>query len=170
MASEAASYTTTTKVSFADAPPKPEVLRLQLRDRKSLWEKFYETVRDFTPEQLIAAVSTEQERIMANVRKNGQITEEEAEFLNKTIEQNIRKVLDDFHAKAMDALKIKPGDTPEEIELKLSFTEKLSKWLCDVFNWVLKMEEIFQWVKKKINWCWQKTRELFDYLFSLISS
>ena len=30
------------------------------------------------------------------------------------------------------------------------------------------MEEILQWITKKMEWCWQKTKELFDYLFSLI--
>ena len=157
----------TITVSFQDAPQKPELLKLQ--DRRSLWQRFSESVHDFTPEKLMSAISSERDRIMANVRSRGSITKEEAEVLNKTTEENIQKTLNDFLKKATKALEITPQDTSEEIELKMEFTEKLTNWLKDLFKWLLKkMQEIFEWVKEKIEWCWKKTKELFDYLFSII--
>ena len=169
MASVPTSHTTTTEVSFDDAPKRPDVLRMTLKDRRSLWQKVYESVRDFNPEQLMAAFSNERQKILASVKQKGYITKEEAEVLNKTTKENIKKTLDDFLEKATKALEITPDDRPEEIELKMSFSERLVTWLSELFIWLLeKMEEIFKWIREQIEWCWKKTKELFDYLFSLI--
>ena len=169
MASVPKSRTTSTEVSFEDAPQKPEVLRITLQDRRSLWQKVQESVRDFTPEQLMAAFSNERQKILASVKSKGFITKEEAEVLNKTTRENIKKTLDDFLERATKALEITPQDTPEEIELKMSFSEKLVTWLSELFQWLLKkIKEIFEWIREKIEWCWKKTKELFKYLYSLI--
>lgn len=82
-------------VSFEDAPLKPEVLRMVLKDKRSYWQKFYESVRDFTPEQLMAVISSERQRILNSVRSKGYVDAEEAEVLNMTT-KNIKKTLDDF--------------------------------------------------------------------------
>ena len=125
--------------------------------------------RDFTPEQLMAAFSNERQKILASVKSKGFITKEEAEVLNKTTRENIKKTLDDFLERATKALEITPQDTPEEIELKMSFSEKLVTWLSELFQWLLKkIKEIFEWIREKIEWCWKKTKELFKYLYSLI--
>ena len=146
---------TTAKVSFKDAPKKPETLRMTLREKKSLWEKLRDSVRDLSPEKLLEAISKERERIMENVRKNGRITPQEAEVLNQTARNNLRKTLDTFLDKAMKPLEIKPTDSPEEIQLKSEFTQQLDKWLSDLFQWVLnKITEIFKWIGEKIVWVW----------------
>ena len=165
--------TTTAEVSFEDAPQKPEVLCMTLQDSGSgsgrLWQKFHESVRDFSPEQLMAAFSNERQKILASVKEKGFITEEEAEVLNRTTREKVKKILDDFLEKATKALKITPKDSPVEIELKTSFSENLVAWLTELFLWLLKkMEEIFKWIREQIDWCWQKTKELFEHLFSLI--
>ena len=117
----------------------------------------------------MAAFSNERQKILASVKEKGFITKEEAEVLNKTTRENIKKTLDDFLEKATKALEITPQDRPEEIELKMSFSDKLAAWLSDLFRWLLKkMEEIFKWIREQVEWCWKKTKELFDYLFSLI--
>ena len=105
--------TTTAEVSFKDAPQKPEVLRMTLQDRRSLWQKVQESVRDFTPDQLMAAFSSERQKILASVREKGSITKEEEEVLNKTTRENIKKALDDYLEKATKALEITPQDTPK---------------------------------------------------------
>ena len=169
MASVPSSRTTSAEVSFEDAPQKPEVLRMTLQDRRSLWQKVRESVRDFTPEQLMAAFSNERQKILASVKEKGFITEEEAEVLNRTTRERVKKTLDDFAENATKALEITPEDSPEVIELKMSFSDKLATWLSDLFKWLLrKIEEILQWLREQIEWCWKKTKELFDYLFSLI--
>ena len=161
---------TTAEVSFKDAPRKPETLRMTLRDKKSLWEKFRDSVRDLSPEKLLEAISNERERIMENVKKNGRITPQEAEVLNQTARENLRKTLETFLDEAMKPLKIKPTDSAEEVKLKSEFTQQLDRWLSDLFKWVLnKITEIFKWIGEKIEWCWEKTKELFEYLVSLIS-
>ena len=165
--------TTTADVSFEDAPQKPEVLCMTLQDSGSgsgsLWQKFHESVRDFSPEQLMDAFSNERQKILASVKEKGFITEEEAEVLNMTTREKVKKILDDFLEKATKALKITPKDSPVEIELKTSFSENLVAWLTELFLWLLKkMEEIFKWIREQIDWCWQKTKELFEHLFSLI--
>ena len=165
--------TTTADVSFEDAPQKPEVLCMTLQDSGSgsgsLWQKFHESVRDFSPEQLMDAFSNERQKILASVKEKGFITEEEAEVLNMTTREKVKKILDDFLEKATKALKITPKDSPVEIELKTSFSENLVAWLTELFLWLLKkMEEIFKRIREQIDWCWQKTKELFEHLFSLI--
>ena len=93
---------------------------MTLQDRRSLWQKVQESVRDYTPEQLMAAFSNERQKILASVKEKGFITEEEAEVLNKTTRENIKKTVDDFAERATKALEITPQDMPEEIELKMS--------------------------------------------------
>ena len=156
-----------TMVSFEDAPRKPE--HLTLKDNRTMWEKFRAGTKEFTPEKLMEAISGERARIMANVKKRGHITEEEAEVLNKTTGAKLKKTLDDFYEKAMSTLKVTPEDSPEAIELKQGFADKLGQWLSDLFAWVLnKIVEIFKWIKEKIEWCWEKTKELFKHLFSFL--
>ena len=167
--SESSTATTEIQVSFEDAPPKPEVLRLTLRDKTSFWQRVRQATAQFTPGSLMEAISGERARIMANVRKRGYITEEEADILNKTTGEKLKKTLDDFYEKSMEELAIKSSDTFEEITFKTDFAEQLLKWLSDLFAWVLdKMKEIFKWVEENIEWCWEKTEELFKKLFSLL--
>ena len=162
--------TTTTEVTFDDAPPKPEVLTLTLKD-KTLWARYYEAVRDLQPEKLLKYFNTEKQRIMAKVKERGRITEDEAQLLNKMTEDNVKKVLKEFQERVLKEMEIKVTDEPAQIELKLSFSEKLVQWLESLLEWLLeKVKQIFSMIKEAIQWCWQKTKELFDFLWSLFKN
>ena len=153
--------------SLTDAPSKPEVLRMTLRE-KSMWGRFKETYQGLSPEKLMAAFDTEKQRIMKNVKERGHITEEEAALLNKTTEENVEKILQEFKAKALKEMKVTTKDTPEQIEFKMSFAEQLVQWLANLFEWVVKkITEIFSFIKEAINWVWTKAKEFFSYLWSL---
>ena len=153
--------------TLTDAPPKPEVLRIALRE-KSMWERFKETCQGLSPEKLMAAFDREKQRIMKKVKERGRITEEEAALLNKTTQENVTKILEEFKTKVLEEMEITTNDTPEEIEFKMSFADKLVQWLHDLFAWVVKkIKEIFSEIMKAISWAWQMAKEFFDYLWSL---
>ena len=165
------SSTTTaeTEVSFEDVPQKPEVLRMTLKT-KSLWERIMENAKHLTPEKLMELISREKDRIMAKVSERGYITEDEAEVLNRSTEQHLEKILEDFKARAMEQLKVQPSDKPEVIKAKVGIADMLLQWLSDLFAWVLnKIKEIFRKIKESIEWCWKKAKELFQYLYSLFT-
>ena len=157
----------TKTVTLTDAPLMPEVLRMTLRE-KSMWERFKETCQGLSPEKLMAAFDTEKQRIMKNVKDRGHITEEEAELLNKMTEENIKKTLEEFKAKVLKEMEITTNDTPEQIEFKVSFADKLVQWLEDLLAWVVKkIKEIFSTMEEDIDRAWEKAKEFFDYLWSL---
>ena len=81
--------------TLTDAPPKPEVVKMTLKE-KSMWGRFKKTCQGLSPEKLMAAFDTEKQRITKNVKERGHITEEEAELLNKTTQENTKKVLEDI--------------------------------------------------------------------------
>lgn len=156
-------------LTLTDAPQPPKMIKMTLR-QKSLWESFKEKCKDLTPAKMMEVFNSEKDRIMKEVKKRGSITEEEREFLNKKLKERVTKILDEFKEKAMEQMEIQPNDTPEEIEFKLSFGEKLLRWLSDLFSWVIeKMKEIFRWIKEKLQWCIEKAKELFEYLWSFFT-
>ena len=159
--------TTETEVTFQDAPKAPEILRLTLK-QKTLWETFKTKCRGLSPSKLIDFFNSEKDRIMRLIKVRGYITEEEREFLNKGIRERIDKVLDEFKEQAVKQMEIQPEDTPEEIQFKVSFGERLLRWLTDLFEWLIeKIKRIFSWIKEKLEWCFEKAKQLFEFLWSI---
>lgn len=56
------------------------------------------------------AFSSERREIMTSVEKRGHITAEEAAELNKKTSQKLQKTLNEFHAKAMETMKMQKSD------------------------------------------------------------
>ena len=154
--------------TLTDAPPKPEVVKMTLKE-KSMWGRFKKTCQGLSPEKLMAAFDTEKQRITKNVKERGHITEEEAELLHKTTEENVKKTLKEFQEKALDEMKITTEDTPEQIDFKTSFADKLVEWLGDLLVWVAKkIKEIFSVIiKEAIDWAWKMAGEFFTFLWAL---
>ena len=63
-----------------DAPPKPEVLRLTLEQR-SMWQKFLDTARDFTPEKFLEAFNNNKQKLVDKRRAGQPLTQDECDFL-----------------------------------------------------------------------------------------
>lgn len=82
-----ASRTITIEVSFG---------HIMVRDRRCLWQ-ISGNVHNFTP----AAIPSNSDQIMANVRRRGFITQEEADILNKTNKKKLQKTMDDLKTKAL---------------------------------------------------------------------
>ena len=158
-----------TEVDFVidDAPPKPDMLRLTLK-QKSMWQQFLDSTSGFTPEKFLEAFNDNKQKLVDKRRAGQPLTQDECDFLNKATQKNIEKVLDDFKKRAIKQMEIKPTDTAEELEFKLGFSEKVTKWLSDLFEWLIqKMQAIFAKLMESFDWCVRKTKELFDYLWSL---
>jgi hypothetical protein len=159
--------TTTQTIDFNDAPQLQPALIMQLQNR-SLWDKFKESVRGLSPEAILKHLNNEKERIIKNIDKRGYITQEEADFLNLQIEEALRELLKKFEQQAIQQLKIHPGDKPEEVKFKTDFSYQLLTWLTNLFQWLIqKIKAIFVRIKEALAWCWQQTKELFNYLFGL---
>ena len=156
-------------ITITDAPSKPELLTLTLKE-KSMWDKFCESTSNFTPQKFLEAFNCEKRKLMRKLDSGESLTQDDCDFLNKSTDKNLTEVLENFKKKALDQMKITPNDTAEEVKMKLSVTEQLVAWLADLFNWLIKkMEEIFAKIRECFDWCVGKAKELFDYLWSLFT-
>ena len=159
-------YSDMGSITLTDAPPKPQTFTLK---EKSMWTKFCESTANFSPQKLLEAFNSEKQTLLKKLESGGQLTNDDCDFLNKNMERDIAKVLDDFKKQALNQMKITPEDSAEEVMLKLSFGAQLVAWLSDLFNWLLKkMTEILAKIKECFHWCVEKTKELFEYLWSLL--
>ena len=158
--------------TLEDAPPKPETLMITLRDKPTYWETIKETAKACKIESIVEVYRSEQQELMARIEKRGYATEEEAAQLNVKIEKKVRRVTKELQRRSVEALQVKPGDKPEQVRLKMSTTDKLVKWIAQLVDWLVKkLEEIFSVIKEAVQnsmeWCMDRTKELFDYLWSL---
>ena len=66
-------------------------------------------------------------------------------------------------------MEIKPTDTAEELEFKLGFSEKVTKWLSDLFVWLIqKIQAIFAKLMESFDWCVHTVKQrncLIIYLY-----
>lgn len=152
---------------YADAPQKPKELRLRLQQDKNMFQRLTDWARDFNPENWTAFVSNHHSQVMASLDRNGKLSQKECDELNAKNEEYLQKKMDSFMQKAKKSFQITPQDTPEAVKLKMGVYYLLMGWLADLFCWLIrKIQEIFQEINKAIQWCWQKAKELFTYLYS----
>ena len=144
---------------FDDAPEKPDILRLTLKLSKS--PQF--ASRPFTcesPRQMLDCAKTKVER-------GEQLTEEEVELINDTMEQQLTNLIREFKEEALSITKIKETDTIDEMKYKLFVQSQLLEWLSKLLAWVTsKVKEITSKMEESPEWCIEKSKELFEYLWS----
>ena len=159
-----------TEVSLADAPEPPFRLTLRQPKHKSLWEQLKDAAKSLNPEKLMEMINSQRKKIEAKLDRGEELTDEDIEFLNKSAEEQLEKAFDKFKNDYMEIAKIKKTDKPEEIKLKMEVQRGLVAWLKDLFAWVVgKLKEIFAMIKKAIQYCFEKVKELFAALFSFIT-
>ena len=157
----------TITITIQDAPPKPDILRITLKD-KSMWQSFCESAKGFTPSKLMELFDAEKKKLLDKVKSGCSLTQEECDFLNKNTRENLERVLEEFKQKVLAQVEVKPTDNPDELQFKMSFAAQLIKWLGELFSWVLdKINQIFAKLKEAFQWCVKKARELLQYLWSL---
>ena len=157
----------TYSIVIRDAPLPPVTLRMTLRQR-SMWQSFIRRARGSTPQRLLELFNQEKQKLLDKVRRGGTLTQEECDFLNRNTRRNIEKVIKDFKERVLTEMEVKPTDRAEEIQFKTDFATQLVQWLQDLLSWVgEKIRLIFARMRDAIQWCMEKTRELFDYLWSL---
>ena len=150
-----------------DAPQPPKAVKLTLRQR-TLWDRFIETTKGLNPQKILEMFNSEKDKLLQKRKQGIPLTQDECDFLNKNLRERIKKVLDNFQERMQEEMEIKPTDSPEEMELKLSFGDQIVKWLSDLFIWLTaKVKEIFAKIKEAFEWCVQQVKDLFEYLFSL---
>lgn len=151
-------------ITVTDAPLPP--LRLNLK-QKSIWATITDTV---SPSEVIEKICSEKAKIMEQIDKRGYIMPEEAEFLNHLIKTRAEKILEDFKQEAIKQTLINPSDGLEQIKFKVDFSDQLLSWLSSLFVWLTKkITTIFDKLQEGIDWCIQKAKELFEYLWSLFT-
>lgn len=153
---------------FADAPAKPPILRMKLTAKKqTVWERFQAAISGLSPQAILEHVQSTRSEIEKKVAKGEYITDEEIEFLNRSMEEQLTELLDKFKGQALATTKIERSDTTQEIKFKLEFQKGLLDWLSELFDWVIrKISEIFAKIKEAVEWAFQKAKELFEYLWS----
>lgn len=103
---------------------------------------------------------------MASVEGKGLATQEDADAMNKTIWQNIRKTMDKIEKNTMEELQITPQDEPEEIKVK-TFAQKLGKWLSELLEFASeKVKRNIQVDQRAIPVVLQHDKELCKFLCS----
>ena len=149
-----------------DAPQPPKILTLTLK-QKSLWARFTAAAQGLNPQQIVEMFHSEKNKLLQKRKRGELLTQEECDFLNQSLQKRIKEVLENFQEKMQKEMEIKPTDSAEEMELKLSFGDQLIQWLSDLFVWlVAKVKEIFAKIKEAFEWCVQQVKDLFEYLFS----
>lgn len=156
-------------VTFEDVPKKPPILTITLSaKKKTLWQKFQEAIAHLSPDEIAENMTATRKRIKAKLDAGGTITEEEIELINKTNEEQITKLLDDYKERAIQTTKLQSTDTSEEMKLKIEVQESLLDWLGKLFSWVIeKISAIFQELKEGVEWCFEKAKDLFKHLWSM---
>lgn len=155
--------------TFQDIPRRPQmVLRLTLKE-KSYWEKFVDTVRSLpTAREFLASLQSEKNKILAKVKKGKSISQDEIDFLNKAMTEEIDGVFDNFKQQTKEVLRIEPEDDPQTIVFKVTLTQNLLKWLDALFEWMMKkIGDILAMVDQHgADWCVKKAKDLFDFMLS----
>ena len=159
---------TETSGFFADVPKQPEILRLTLTTKKStMWERFKSAIATLSPQELITRLNENRRKIQAKLDNGEKLTDDEIEFLNLSMEEQLTEILDKFKKQTIATTKIERTDTQEEMKFKLSVQKGLLDWLTGLFRWVgKKIKEIFEKINEKLEWCFEKAKELFKYLWS----
>ena len=154
-------------ITFDDAPPKPETLRLTLKE-KSYWVRFRETTAEFSPHKILEAFEFDKRKVMEKVNAGQPLTEADRDVLNRGTRKKLKKMLKKFEDHCLAETEIKEGDTPDQVKLKISFSDQLLDWLGKLFDWIVaKMKEIFATISEGIEYCAQKVKDFFEYLWSL---
>lgn len=154
--------------TLKDIPPRPTLVLKLTQTQKSYWERFIEAVRGLSPRDFLKSLHDEKKRILAKAKKGETITEDETDFLNSAMREEIDQVFDNFKLSLQDILRIEQTDDPQMILFKVSFTQQLLKWLDALFEWMMKkIDEILAMVETKgSDWCVKKAKELFAALLA----
>lgn len=101
------------------------------------------------------------------VERGEQLTNEEVELINDEMEQQFTNLIRKFKEEALAITKIKETDTIEEMKYKLFIQSQLLEWLSKLLAWVTsKVKEITSKIGESPEWCIEKSKELFEYLWS----
>ena len=112
----------------------------------------------------------EKQKLTDKVKKGDTLTQEDCDFLTRNTQERIEKVLDDFKEHALSEMEIKRSDTAKQMKLKTDFATTLIEWLQNLLAWVpVKIQEIFARLKEATDWCMEKAKEFFEYLWSLFT-
>ena len=99
--------------------------------------------------------------------REGNLSQEDCDYFNRRIDQKAAKTKQSIDNLA-ETIKVKPDDTPEQVQAKLQVEEEMFSWLDQLFSWLYKkIAEIFEWIKEKAQWCIDQVKKLFQHLWSL---
>ncbi len=157
------------ELSFDDAPQPTFRLTLRQPKHKSLWKRMKEAARSLSPEIFLDWIKTERQKIDAKLEQGTPLTDEDIEFLNKSVETQLNETIENFKVQFMEIAKIEKTDPPEVMKMKREIQDGLATWLKDLFAWVIKkLKYIFEQIIEAIDWCFEKVKEFFKKLYSFI--
>ncbi len=157
------------ELSFDDAPQPRFRLTLRQPKHKGLWKRMKEAASSLSPESFLVWIKTERQKIDAKLEQGKQLTDEDIEFLNKSVETQLNETIENFKVQFMEIAKIEKTDPPEVMKMKREIQDGLATWLKDLFAWVIKkLKYIFEMIIEKIDWCFEKVKEFFKKLYSFI--
>lgn len=100
------------------------------------------------------------ERVLRMRRAGIPASREDCNFLNQTRARRIKNVCDYFVDSLPQEMKITPSDNASEVQLKLSFGEKLINFLEETFKRTLKI------IRETFDVCVTKIKEFFSHILS----
>jgi hypothetical protein len=149
--------------TLTDAPKKPNNVMV-LKDKPTYWVSIKEKWS-----KSFEAIKTEHQQRL-NENKDSGLTQEEADRINEDTEHSVTEATHEMGQSIIEVLKVNPGDTREEAEAKKSAAKAMVDWLQQLGRWLVKkLTEIFSAIKEAMQWCMDKTKELFQYLWSLLN-
>lgn len=102
-------------------------------------------------------------KYLQDINKRGKITEAAALEYNAKITLLVEVKMKDAATVLIDHTKVKTGDSVESAGNKVAEAQSAMKYLAKLFSWIV---EKLQSLLSAIKWCWQKAKDLFQYLKS----
>lgn len=109
-------------------------------------------------------------RVVKAMQSKERLSATEAQQLNATVRDDIQSTFDRLTKKISDVLEVKQGENPEAARIKVILIGRVAKFIGDLGIWLIdKIASIISRIKECFQWCWQQAKELFQYLYTMLS-
>ena len=165
----------TTSTIFDDVPRQPDILRITLTAKKStMWTRFKKAMATLSPEELMKHLKETKDEIMMKLDGGEELTDEEIEFFEPLhggiIDENTRQIQKASTRYNEDrAYRHHRGNEVQDFCSNGTVGLVVEDYLSGLLK---KSKKFLPPIKEKIDWCFEKAKELFDAIYgpSLIDS
>eukprot|EP01122_Echinamoeba_exundans_P011122 TRINITY_DN4318_c0_g1_i1.p1 TRINITY_DN4318_c0_g1~~TRINITY_DN4318_c0_g1_i1.p1 ORF type:complete len:211 (+),score=37.36 TRINITY_DN4318_c0_g1_i1:423-1055(+) len=161
---------TVTSSSVPVAPNRNVLLLLQSRPASAATTQSLVNFKTWLIEKFPAVCQRLLDRGVPLADPSELASEEDAEKYNAQLAAMWDEAMQPMKKSFMEAAKVNPGDSREQVEFKLAVAQGAMSWLRDVSNWLIdKLKELFVQIKNGIKWVMAQAQSLFQTLYDYLS-